>query len=119
MRIEIKSHATRIPERLREIDKALRVLFDTDKQEFEVWGRDVSAPYLMARFKELDNRVLDAVRKGYHLARNSRHPWQEHLREIDRSNERVQRESDKKLDDIEHGLRDDFRYFGTTVWPGH
>ncbi len=107
-----------IPERLREIDPALRVLFNTDTQQFEVWGLDKSGPYLIARFRELDCRVLNAVRYGYWLARNTGAPYTALLRQQAKEDYEAERRRARGLADLERAFREDMRGLFRQLWPG-
>jgi hypothetical protein len=118
MRLPVETHVFDIPQRLREIDPALRVLFNTDKQTYEVWGRDLHGPYLMASFHELDQRVLTAVRRGYYMARSTGMPYHELLREQEQIDYRAEQARFQRLRDIEYGIRDDLKFMGRPVVPG-
>lgn len=118
MRIEIQSHVTDIPQRLREIDPALRVYFNTDKQVFEVWGRDLHGPYLMASCDDLDERVLRATRYGYYVARNTGYPYKHLLQEQELNDYRAEQARFERLRDIEYGIRDGLKFMGKPVIQG-
>lgn len=118
MRIELRSHVCDIPQRLREIDPALRVYFNSDTQKFEVWGRDIRGPYLLASFDELDNRAVAAVRRGYFIARNTGEPYRQMLKEQELLDYRAEQARFERLRDIEYGLRDDLKFAGKPVIQG-
>lgn len=117
MLIDIKTNVFKIPERLKEIDKNLSVKYNTDSDVFEVHGIDNLGDYILARFKELDCRVIDAVRKGYYLAQSG-HPYRVLLHEQDRLDELAEKERLKRLEDIEYGVRDSLRFAGKVVVNG-
>lgn len=118
MRLPVETHPIDIPQRLREIDPALRVCFNTETQRYEVWGRDVRGPYILTTFDELDARVLAKVRKAYFIARSTGAPYRELLREQAKLDYEAERARQRRLEDIEAGFRDDFKYFGRDLYPG-
>ncbi len=118
MRIPVESNVCNIPERLREIDPALRVFYNTDKQKYEVWGLDIRGPYLMASFPELDARVLASVRYGYFVARSTGAPYRHLLREQAEQDWRAEKDRIARLKDIEDGIRDDLKFMGKPVIQG-
>lgn len=118
MRVPVESHSMDIPKRLREIDPELRVMYNTERQDYEVWGRDVSGPYLMARFRELDGRVLDAVRHGYWLAQNTGAPYREMLRQQAKEDYEAERRRARELADLDRAFREDMRGLFRKLWPG-
>lgn len=118
MRVEVRSHVYDIPQRLREIDPALRVCFNTDTQYYEVWGLDLQGPYLMAKFDALDCRVVDAVRKGYFLANSTGQPYKAVMREHESALALAENARLQRLKDIEYGIKHDLKFLGKPVVPG-
>lgn len=117
-RVAVEEHVSGVPAVLREIDPDLKVFYNMDSLEYEVWGLDARGPYMLGSWRNLDNRVVEAVRRGYHLARNARSPWRAHLAEVRARNKRLLDAVEKETADLDYGLRDDFRWFGTSLWPG-
>ncbi|BCV23298.1 hypothetical protein [Gelria sp. Kuro-4] len=118
MLLEVSSHVFDIPERLKEVDPQLRVLFNTDRQQYEVWGRDLYGPYMLVAFKELDQRALTAVRYGYWVARNTGWPYKHLLQKQADIDYRAEQARYQKLREIEYGLQDDLRFMGRPVIQG-
>lgn len=118
MLIEVVNHVYDIPKRLREIDEALRVFFNTDTQEYEVRGNDLNGEYVLGSFPYLDCRVLSTVRKGYWLVNNKSRPWKEFLKQIRQHNERLDVVVQKELLDVEAGLQDDLKWIGRNLYQG-
>lgn len=118
MRIPVETHVYNIPQRLREIDPALRVFFNTDTQKYEVWGRDLHGPYLMASFSFLDARVEEAVRKGYHIAHSTGRPYKTLLQEQKIEDEIAEKRWWARLEDIYYGIKDDLKFMGKPVIQG-
>lgn len=118
MLLRVDKHVYDIPKRLRKIDGALRVFFNTVTQEYEVWGKDLGGDYVLASFPYLDQRVISAVRKGYWIANKTGHPWRDFLKDIRLRNAHVDEAIDKKLQELEYSLNDDFRWFGRELHPG-
>ncbi len=118
MRLPIETHVYDIPQRLREIDPALRVCFNTDTQKFEVWGRDLCGPYILAVFDSLDCRAVDAVRKGYFLASSTGQPYKAVMQEHESALALAENARMQRLKDIEYGIRNDLRFIGKMVVPG-
>jgi len=117
MRIPIEEHVLDLPRRLREIDDNLRVSFNTDTSQYEIWDMKYERePFLMAVFNYLDDRVEQAVRRGY--ADTYKLGWRSLLRRIDEHNERVQRSKDKELEDTIKGMQDDLKFAGKPVIQG-
>lgn len=115
MRYWIDKHVTDVPERLKEVDQALRVCFNTDSQTFEVWGLDKEGPYILGDFTELDYRVVGEVRYGYWCLRNQHKPWLSFLDGLRERRDQIIAEGDRKLDEM---LEDDFQWFGQDLYPG-
>ncbi|WP_026487643.1 hypothetical protein [Caldanaerobius polysaccharolyticus] len=118
MLLEVKTHVYNIPERLKEIDPNLRVFFNTDTQQYEVWGRDLYGEYELGSFSYLDQRVIRDIRYGYWLANNTGRPWKEFLRQLRRRKDAADEEEVKYWRDLDYALQDDFRWFGRTLYPG-
>lgn len=118
MRLLVTSHVVDIPRRLKEIDPNIEVAFNTDTQKFEVWGRDVRGPYLMASYDELDARVLADVRKAYFVARSTGTPYREMLRRQAKLDYEAERARQRFLKNVSEGFKDDFKFFGKDVYPG-
>ena len=118
MLIEVKTHVYDIPARLKSVDDNLRVFFNTDTQEFEVWGRDLRGEYQLGSFPYLDARVEREVRIGYWLARNTGRPWKEFLKKLRERRAKEEEAEAKYLRDLDYALDDDFRWFGRTLYPG-
>jgi len=118
MLLEVKTHVYDIPKRLKEIDKNLKVFFNTDTQEYEIWGRDLQGEYLVASFPYLDQRVVREVRIGYWMADNKSRPWKEFLHKLRNRRDEVEEADAKFLRDLDYALNDDFRWFGRTLYPG-
>ncbi|NPV89125.1 hypothetical protein HPY42_06465 [Coprothermobacteraceae bacterium] len=114
----METHPLDIPQRLQEIDPELRVLFDTDRQDYTVWGLGRSGPYILARFRELDCRVLNAVRYGYWLARNTGAPYTALLRQQAQEDYEAERRRQRGLADLERAFREDMRGLFRKLWPG-
>lgn len=118
LRLEVKTHVFDIPQRLQEIDPTLRVLFNTAKQVFEIWGRDIRGPYLITGCGELDQRVLLAVRQGYFCARSTGRPYEKLLSKQEMVDYAAKQAQRKRLQDIEYGIKDDLKYLGKPVVSG-
>ena len=91
MKIKITNDVYDIASRLRELDPAYEVYFDTDLQKFTVWAfglRQAILPY-----DELDIRSLEFVWS------TRRENAEKLIREIDRDNERIEREERKRIKD--------------------
>lgn len=118
MRIPVKSNAYDIPRRLAEIDPSLQVFFNTDRQCYEVFGRDLRGPYLMASFAELDCRVETAIYKAYNAAHNTGRPYKHLLRQQEIEDAKAEERRLKDLADLEYGFKDDLKYMGKPVISG-
>lgn len=118
MKVEVVSHVFDIPRRLREIDPNLRVFYDTTRGHYEVWGRDIVGPYLMATFGYLDCRVEDAIRKAYSRAFNTGRPYKQLLYEQEINDYIAEQERLKRIEDLQYGFRSDMRFFGRPVIQG-
>lgn len=91
MKIKIDNDLFDISKRLKEIDPAYEVYFETDLQKYVLWAFGVRQTVLP--YDELDVRTLDYV---YHTRRENADTI---LREIDESNRRKEREEIKKMQD--------------------
>lgn len=119
VKVKIEHHVLDIPERLKEIDPDLKVLYDTNKDIFELWGVDKNqSPYFMASFTELDNRILTNVRRAYFFARNTKGPYQHLLHEQEEEESREDARRLQREDDIYHGMREDLNFMGKEVGIG-
>lgn len=94
--IPIFSSVTHIPERLREYDENLFVVFNTKKQHFEVHSLANQGDTfgLTIPLNELDARTLYLVRKN-----NLRTRGKEIFREIDEHNERLEKANQNRRKD--------------------
>ena len=102
MRIEIRNDLFDIVNRLKEIDEGYGVVFNTDNQKFEVTKNDVTV--LVLPFDELDGRTVRHV--IYTRSENAVNV----LNDIDRENEKLQKDKIKKsMDELEDGISRAFR----------
>lgn len=121
MRIPVESHVLDIPRRLREVtrDPSIRVYFNTDNQQYEIWGVDAaSTPYLMARYPYLDARVEYDFAAAYWRAWRTGNPYKVLLRMMDEREYQKEREYWKGLYELEYGSKDVLRFMDTPVVPG-
>jgi len=117
-RVAIEQHATGIPEALRRIDPDLKLFYNMETHQYEVWGLDRRGPYMLGAWEKLGHHILEAVSKGYYLARNTSRPWRKHLQQVRQRNAAIQRDADKQLADIFYGVRDELRWFGKPMVRG-
>lgn len=118
MRIPIQRHVLDVPQRLREIDPDLSVVYNQATKKFDVVGKDLYGPYVLASFDTLDSRVVDSVRRGYFIARNTGAPWKALLREQAELDYLAERDRKKSIQALNEGFRDDMRFAGQSVAPG-
>ena len=117
MRVFLEEHVTDLPRRLREIDADLRVSFNPTTQQYEIWDMKYEyEPFLMAVFDYLDQRVEDAIRKGYADTHNL--GWRGLDRMIDEHNAKIEAQHEKENADMAYGLASDLRYAGREVYRG-
>ena len=91
MKIKITNDVYDVASRLKEMDPAYEVYFDTDLQKFTIWAFGVRQAVLP--YDELDILALEYVWK------TRRENAEELIREIDRDNERKERAERQKLKD--------------------
>lgn len=118
-KILITHNVLEIPERLREIDPELRIFYDDRRRKYEVWGADKTrSPYLLSRFDVLDNRALTAIKHAYWIARQNGRPYKDLLRRQSIEDDRLERQRQADLQDLNYGFRDDLKYCGKVVGCG-
>lgn len=117
-RVAVETHISGVPELLRQIDPDLKVFYNMRDHVYEVWGFDARGPYMLGAWNTLGQHVVEAVRKGYWLARNTGKPWNKFLQELRRRREEDDLQEAKFLNDLDLALQDDFRWFGRTLYPG-
>lgn len=116
MRIPLETSVYKIPERLKEIDPSLNVVFNTNTGQYEVWGVDISStPYILSGFPYLDARVVYTIREAYVVAHSTGDPYKVLLRKFDRNDELRERAYWKALDEKEYQGREALKFFGTPV----
>lgn len=116
MRHPVETNVYLIPERLKEIDPNLKVAFNDKNQSYEVWGVDaMSTPYILSSFKDLDARVVYAIREAYVVAQSTGDPYRHMLRQFDRNDEMREREYWKRLNEQEYVSRDILKFSDTPV----
>lgn len=118
MKVEVVSHALDIPRRLREIDSNLRVFYDTARGTYEVWGRDVSGPYLLAKFNTLDQEAERTIARVYSVAFNTGRPYKQLLYEQEINDYLAEQQRLKRIADLQYGFNNDLRFFGKPVIQG-
>jgi len=121
VRIPVESHVLDIPRRLREVtrDPNIKVYFNTETQQFEVWGVDAaSTPYLMARYATLDARAEYDFAAAYWRAWRTGNPYKLLLRRIDEIEYERERRYWKGLYELEDASRDVMKFADTPVVPG-
>ena len=91
MKIKIKNDLFDIAARMREIDPAYEIYFDTDLQKYVVWAFGIRQTVLP--YDELDIRALE------YIIRTRRENAEKVLQEIDEYNRRREREEVKKMQD--------------------
>ena len=119
MKYAIETHPLDIPQRLREIDPELRVVYDSEQDCYEVWGVDASnTPYILGKWKSLDYRVIVAIMQAYYIARSTGRPYKHMLLEQKRHNERLEEQRRKELAEMGRAMREDMRFLFQKLWPG-
>ena len=114
----MEHHPLSIPQRLTEIDPDLRVLYDTEEQRYEVWGRDIRGPYLVTRYAKLHAGLLEDLRQAYRVASSTGRPYKHMLHEQREHNARLERGHRRELADVCRCLREDMAGLSRQLWPG-
>lgn len=118
MLIEVKTHVYDIPRRLKEIDPNLKVFYNTDTGEYEIRGIDRMGEYILGSYSYLDQRVERDIRIGYWMVNNLSRPWKAFLQKLREERERLEAQESKYFEELDYALKDDFRWFGRTLYPG-
>ena len=93
MKIEIKSDTLFVSNRLKEIDPSYYVVFNTIKGKYELHSNNqIGCSYcLTSPYDGLDERLIDLAKK------TRRNNLSNLLSEIDRENEKLQKQNQKKI----------------------
>ena len=106
-RVEVRSHALDIPERVREIDPGLAIMLNTRTQRFEIWREDAGRPVLecVLPYDELDERTVRHVRE-HRMER-----MEVLVREVEEHNRRLEEETKRRwLEDAGERTREAVKY---------
>ena len=106
MKIEIESDVHDIVCRLKELDEAYFVVFNTDKKTYEVHNKNQADSYcLTVPFDCLDSRVVDMV-----CATNVRFA-DKIYEDIDRNNKIIEENNERRVQDIvDYKTREIFKF---------
>ena len=118
LKVEVVSHVFDIPRRLQEIDTNLRVFYDTARDAYEVWGRDISGPYLLAKFDKLDQEAERIISRAYSIAFNTGRPYKKLLYDQEINDYVAEQQRLKRIADLQYGFNNDLRFFGKPVVQG-
>jgi len=106
-RIPVISHVTDIPVRLKELNRAFFVMFNTKKQKYEIHCSDqpFSTLACVLPFDELDARALTYVREF------SNERFEKNARDVEEHNERLIAKAEADLiDKANYKMREAFNY---------
>ena len=106
-RIPVISHVTDIPVRLKELNRAFFVMFNTKKQEYEIHCSDqpFSTLACVLPYEELDARAITYVQE------HSAERLEMIVREIDKYNERLVAKAEAEMiDKANYKMREAFNY---------
>ncbi|HEX7022641.1 MAG TPA: hypothetical protein VF171_07275 [Trueperaceae bacterium] len=119
MLIPILDDALGVVRRVKELDPALFVAWNPACRRYEVHDREARGSTLVMRvqepdgsFRRLDARVIETLR------RNRRERFGEVFAELERAEERREREWGRRTTRIAEGLADDLRFAGRLVVGG-
>jgi|GEM_PF-4059533 hypothetical protein len=115
--IPIETNAFCIPERLCEIDPNIQVFLDTRRQNYVVMTLDdARVAYRLGAWPYLDQRVIQAIRHAYWIARTTGDPYKQLIRGVDDREYREDRELTKATEEMFYRHDNNFRYMGQ--WQG-
>lgn len=106
MKIKITSDVHDIVDRIKEIDEGYFILFDTNKNKFELHNKNQSCTYcLTIPFGTLDKRVLDFI---YNTQCSN---IDNIVEEIDNNNAKIERNGIEKLKEVsDYKMREIYKF---------